>query len=462
MKRSAFKAVRGGSALILVLWLVIVMTLVATVTARISRLDGTVSQMASERIRCRWAARAGIETAVALLLMEDRSTDTLLDIWANNPQQLDGVDLEGAAFRVSVTDESGKLDLNTATAAQLAALDLVTAEICDSILDWRDSDDDPQPSGAEEGYYRNLPRAYSCRNDRFQSVRELLRVRGMDPETLYGSEELSASGYTPLIDLLTCWSAQANTDAESNARININSANSSQLRNLPLSGDQVQWIESHRQFGTLAELTDENKQAAGGNDRGQNQGQGSRDQSQNQGQSQSREQRSGRSGNSNGGSSGRSSGNSSGRSSGSQGGSNSQSQSSQQSQGRPLDSAALASIADRVSVSDQTPVTGKLNVNTASVEVLEAFFEGNRELAQNMAAARQLRENGFESFEDVRGVQGMTDEIFLRTIDSMALRSSVFRIASTGISAATGQTLRIEAIIDRDRDSGRVLYWRED
>ena len=96
------------------------------------------------------------------------------------------------------------------------------------------------------------------------------------------------------------------------------------------------------------------------------------------------------------------------------------------------------------------------------MEVLEAFFEGNRELAQNMAAARQLRENGFESFEDVRGVQGMTDEIFLRTIDSMALRSSVFRIASTGISAATGQTLRIDAIIDRDRDSGRVLYWRED
>lgn len=495
----ALASKHDGSALVLVLWLVIVMTLVATVTAKISRLDGTVSQLSVERIRCRWAARAGLETAIALLLTDETPTDALTDLWSQNPAELEAVPLESATFTVAVTDEAGRLHLNYVTENQLAMLADMTQEISDSLLDWRDSDQETRAYGAEAGYYLNQPSGYICRDGQFQTVRELLLVRGVDEDLVYGRDGMTPLGFTPWIELMTCHSAVSNTDLEGTAKININSANRNSLRNdLSLSNDQAQWIESHRQFQSYSELMDANKQATSSNN---NQARGGQtgatgttnNQSQATGQTSTRtssqpntnsggtaartnnqtsstgNNRNNNSGNTAAGSN-RNTGNTTGGNTGNQRttgtnqstGNNQNNTANNQNQGTPPDLAAVLRMADQITFDSQPFAYGRININTASLEVLEALLGGRRDLAESILSARLAKEGGFTSFEDLRQVQGMTDEVLSSALDSMTLSSSVFRIVSDGVSDATGQTVRIEAIVNRAEENGRVLYWREE
>ena len=74
--------------------------------------------------------------------------------------------------------------------------------IVDSILDWRDPDDFHRVNGAENDTYRSLPEPYDCKNADFDSVEELLLVRGMTPELFYGRKAKSEDGQeTPVIGL---------------------------------------------------------------------------------------------------------------------------------------------------------------------------------------------------------------------------------------------------------------------
>ncbi|MCM8812146.1 MAG: general secretion pathway protein GspK [Candidatus Omnitrophica bacterium] len=98
-------------------------------------------------------------------------------------------------------DEDGKINLNTAPEDVLKRLFHRAgvedpAMITDSIIDWRDEDDDARPYGAEDFYYQTLPEPYECKDEAFESVEELLLVRGMSFDlwervkssiTVYGS-----------------------------------------------------------------------------------------------------------------------------------------------------------------------------------------------------------------------------------------------------------------------------------
>ncbi len=98
--------------------------------------------------------------------------------------------LEGEGFRVSA--ETGRVPLNAASAAVLAALvtqvgvpeGSTAEEIAAAIVDWRDPDDTVSPHGAETSYYERLSPPYPCRNANFGSAEELLLVRGVDSTLL--------------------------------------------------------------------------------------------------------------------------------------------------------------------------------------------------------------------------------------------------------------------------------------
>ena len=70
--------------MITVLWVVMLLSLVMTVVAQTSRLDGRVSFAGAERVRCKWALRAGVETAVAVLNDDPKSSDSFDDMWHEN------------------------------------------------------------------------------------------------------------------------------------------------------------------------------------------------------------------------------------------------------------------------------------------------------------------------------------------------------------------------------------------
>ena len=93
-------------------------------------------------------------------------------------------------------NESGKLNINSLplqlsradeARARLTALPGIDLRIADSILDWLDDDDNTRPAGAETSFYSQL--GYRPRQGQVQSLGELLRVRGITPELLFGEDK---------------------------------------------------------------------------------------------------------------------------------------------------------------------------------------------------------------------------------------------------------------------------------
>jgi type II secretory pathway component PulK len=100
-------------------------------------------------------------------------------------------------MRFGLTPESAKLDLNHATDTQIEMLltPLLTdlqldnaAELIAAILDWRDEDSETRDGGAENDYYNELEPAYNAKNGPFDTVEELLLVKGITAAVLYGED----------------------------------------------------------------------------------------------------------------------------------------------------------------------------------------------------------------------------------------------------------------------------------
>jgi DNA uptake protein ComE-like DNA-binding protein len=91
-------------------------------------------------------------------------------------------------YSFGITDESSKLNLNTATMTMLQQLPGMTDEPAASIIDWRDADSDVTASGAESEYYLRLPDPYECKNGPLETVEELFLIRGTTRDILFGQD----------------------------------------------------------------------------------------------------------------------------------------------------------------------------------------------------------------------------------------------------------------------------------
>jgi general secretion pathway protein K len=92
--------------------------------------------------------------------------------------------------------EAGKVNINLVSESMLRkiiglfGLEGETKDIVvDSIVDWRDPDDFYRLNGAEEAYYQSLKEPYHCKNAPFDSIEELLLVRGVTPALFYGRND---------------------------------------------------------------------------------------------------------------------------------------------------------------------------------------------------------------------------------------------------------------------------------
>ncbi len=108
----------------------------------------------------------------------------------------DGSNVSG--IRIGLEDESARLNVNTLLAADtfeegsareiLMALPGMTEAIADAILDWLDPDDAIRQFGAEIDYYSGQPNAYAPTNGPLETVEQLLLVKGVTPELLFGAD----------------------------------------------------------------------------------------------------------------------------------------------------------------------------------------------------------------------------------------------------------------------------------
>lgn len=179
---------RKGLVIIAVLWTVVVLMAIVAVLGRRTRLDMKVCMSRMDSVRCKWACRAGVEKAIAVLNTDETENDTLLDVWSENAEDFNDVMLERCVLNIRVVDEASKLDINAATKEQLMGLPYMLEEIADAIIDWRDTDDMPSGLGVESGYYEGLTFGYRARNGPFRTIRELLMVKDVTEELFYGED----------------------------------------------------------------------------------------------------------------------------------------------------------------------------------------------------------------------------------------------------------------------------------
>jgi general secretion pathway protein K len=156
------------------------------------------------RSRLRQIADAGIKKAVWAVQLPPSLMGPVPTRWRDEPAWFRDIPFGGGAFTVSyvspedeeeihygVEDEESKLNLNRVTSpAVLSSLLVRTAgmatdrasDLAASIMDWKDEDDYLSSGGAESRYYQGLNPAYRAKNGDFDSLEELLLVKGMAPE----------------------------------------------------------------------------------------------------------------------------------------------------------------------------------------------------------------------------------------------------------------------------------------
>lgn len=172
----------GGIALILVLWVVALLAVLAAsllVDAR-ATMGLAGNQVAAAQARA--LAEAGVNRAIAAL---DAGHGRLL--WPTPDTRVEWRFGNGIA-RLRVQNESGKLNLNSASATYMQRLlqaaglrpEEATALI-DAMHDYRDGDSLRRPNGAEAEEYAAAGLPFSPKNGPFAAVEELQQVLGVTP-----------------------------------------------------------------------------------------------------------------------------------------------------------------------------------------------------------------------------------------------------------------------------------------
>jgi general secretion pathway protein K len=241
-----------GIALLMVVWIFMVLSVLSAEFSRSMRDDASATQNLAEEIQARGVALAGFNLALYRTLharenqVEDQTDPDAVPIDQPVVWLPDGTWHEepywGGKYRVRMIDEGGKISLNRADEALLRkvfetlGLDIeAQQDVVDAILDWRDSDDLHRLHGAEDEYYMKLPQPYRTKNGPFDSVDELLQVRGISRELFFGIPDRGGLGKdeTPPIPLREVFSV-----FNRSANINVRTAPVAVLR-VVLGGDDV-------------------------------------------------------------------------------------------------------------------------------------------------------------------------------------------------------------------------------
>jgi len=455
---------KKGLVIIAVLWTAVVLTVLAAVLGRKSRLDMKVCLARMEGVRCKWAARAGIEKAIAVLNEDDKAADGLLDLWSDNDEDFNNVLLNRCWFSVQVVDEASKLNINTVTKEQLLGLPYMVEEIADAIIDWRDTDDTPSGMGVESGYYESLPYGYMARNGPFRTLRELLLVKDVTEELFYG-EDTNLNGrldynekdgdLSPPTD-----DGDDTLDVGWAAYLTCYSSDGGQSSSGQTSGTSGQTSGGSGQTsGTSGQNSGNAGQTSGSS------GQSSSGSGQTSGSSGQTSGSSGRTSGSSNQTSGGSSGQGSSGSSQTSGGSGQTSGGSSQTSGG---SGQTSGSSSQTTSTSTTQASAKVNVNTASDFVLAALLGGGddaQRTAQAIISYRETLTEGIQNISELVDGGAISSDTLGQIQNYLTTHSNIFTIRCTATADRNGPygtVLQTEAVVDRSSTPCKILFWYQE
>ena len=463
-----------GLSLISTLWILTILSVLATQFLYSIRLEQRTQANFAERTKYHYAAKAGFEQVIAMLRGDETPYDALGEDWAKGMEEEieDGIMVGNAlTYRVNITDEGSKVNINTANENVIRGLLSLV--------------------GYEEGAVpTEQPLAEAIEQERpYRSVRDLARVEGMTQELLYGGRAAGANievdeteeqqNVPGLIDLVTVYSIDKNTDANGQQRVNINSADAQQLTQIQGNNNQPVFSQGEadsliqqRSFNSIGKLLDaqavtdkvfnnirdrtsidsdkENQDLVNINtadaDRlqtldGIDQGIADRiiDHRNNQGNFQNVDQLK---------------------------------------DVKLITEDEFRSIVDQITTTDDTTISGLININTASQETLQLLPGMDEDKAQAIITRREsepkdeqqaqaleeagVEGNPFTNIGQLLDVERIDIETFQQIAGLVTYRSSGFLIESTGVDPVGKTLASCVGAIDRTGEQVAIKYWKQD
>lgn len=191
VKRAQIPNHQRGVALVVVLWLLILLTIVVGVYAVLTRTEALQARFVMDATRARYAAEAGLHRAAYEMANPDPETK-----WVGDGRPYT-IEFGEASVEIRITDESGKININRASAELLTELffqqgvdERAALRLADAVIDWRDGGDAPGEFGAEIAEYDAAGYPYGPANRAFQTVDEIQQVMGMTQELFANIRDL--------------------------------------------------------------------------------------------------------------------------------------------------------------------------------------------------------------------------------------------------------------------------------
>jgi len=381
------------------LFVMVVLVTLAGAAAAAVRLRLRAARAGAAAVQGLYLARAGLRLAEATLKADENAGyDALDEEWATLGNfGSDTFALGPGWFRVQIVDTASRVNLNAATKEMLMRLPGVDDAISDAILDWRDSEATPRPAGAKADYYQALPEPYLPREAALETVGELLLVRDVTPSLLYGPPQASGEGDEP------------NDDLPLSEKVTV----LSQERNVSAAGQARQ---------NLNELSADTLVTLAGNSL------------------------------------------------------------------TPADAAAIVEyrqrqgafvsvgdlfavpgigteqvrvLADVVSTGTAAMAPGRVNVNTASEDVLAMVPGMTPEIAAEIVAAREGTHGPFESIGELLEPGMLTPEAFRQAAGYLCARSAAFLVRAMGRVPESPVVTAIEVLVERNGEGTRIVRWTQ-
>lgn len=184
-----------ATVLIITIWIVFVLASLVIVLAQFIRVEAMASANYISFVKAESIANGAINYIIAYESSQGESEVSYTSdpyeampvgdgyFWVLKPNLSDDKN-----YDFGVVDESAKVNLNSAPVEMMLKLPFMTAELANSIKDWRDSDEEITSGGAENEYYLLLGEPYFCKNEQLESIEEVLLIKGATVDYIFGED----------------------------------------------------------------------------------------------------------------------------------------------------------------------------------------------------------------------------------------------------------------------------------
>ncbi|MBT3267966.1 hypothetical protein HN371_12465 [Candidatus Poribacteria bacterium] len=461
MRRECARAHRPGDsglALIATLWIMAVLSVLATEYLYMVHLDTRMAENVVDRTQLEYAAKAGIAQFTRVLAEDDTTYDDAVEEWA---QTIEGeledptIATKTYAYELTATDENALVDVNAADESLITGLLGLTAAL-----------EDERPTIAQA--------IVAARP--FRSPGDVARAEGMTADILYGGEQIEgAEQATPLINLITVYAVDKNVQTGGEERTNINDADANALvQGLTgqdgaelLSQGEAEAITAQRdeeQFDSLGDLMDvpaisqsvldsvrdqlSTEDSDDNDDERTNVNSASADDlAQVDGLDEGTGEAIVRHRDDNG----------------------DYGSVDDIRDAMLLNRDDMKWVVDKATIAGEDTLRGVVNINTASQEILallpgmdadkaQAIIE-RRETAPEGSSQDEPQSSPFKTLGELLDVEQIDDDTFKQLVNTITYRAQAFRVQANGLTPEGEAVARIAAVLDRSGDGIETRYW---